>query len=295
MAVITVINRKGGCGKSTLATHIAVALQQRLPGIMLVDADGQQSSARWLQRRDSHRDRVLVLQSSSDTSRLRRPPVGVRHVVVDTAGSLRGYELAKLLLVTDVVVVPVFHSVFDLESSADCVQEMKQHSKVEKGRVKLAVVGMKALPGSHVELALGEWATRQGLPYWGSIRTSTLYEKAAGQGLTVMDQPRGPHVLPEMADWLKVTDRLDDELIQHRLEREAAKRSARLKESADSSLGDSLFGHSTFDAVQYLPSHQSMVNRVPGGHRAPPPHSLTNRVLGALPSWMFKNRTRPLI
>lgn len=48
--IITIANRKGGVGKTTLATNLAVALSKK-GSIVLVDADDQQSALKWSKRR----------------------------------------------------------------------------------------------------------------------------------------------------------------------------------------------------------------------------------------------------
>ena len=48
--IITIANRKGGVGKTTLATNLAVALSKK-GSLVLVDADDQQSALKWSKRR----------------------------------------------------------------------------------------------------------------------------------------------------------------------------------------------------------------------------------------------------
>ncbi|HEZ0498126.1 TPA: AAA family ATPase [Neisseria meningitidis] len=47
MKVISVLNQKGGSGKTTVATHLARALQLAGNSILLVDSDPQGSSRDW--------------------------------------------------------------------------------------------------------------------------------------------------------------------------------------------------------------------------------------------------------
>jgi chromosome partitioning protein len=50
--IITVANRKGGVGKTTIATNIAVALMNK-GKTLLVDADEQRSAYKWNDFRES--------------------------------------------------------------------------------------------------------------------------------------------------------------------------------------------------------------------------------------------------
>ena len=47
MKVIAVLNQKGGSGKTTIATHLARALQLGGADVLLVDSDPQGSARDW--------------------------------------------------------------------------------------------------------------------------------------------------------------------------------------------------------------------------------------------------------
>ena len=49
--IILIGSIKGGVGKSTLATNIAVALAQREKNVCIIDADRQKSSVNWAEDR----------------------------------------------------------------------------------------------------------------------------------------------------------------------------------------------------------------------------------------------------
>src|ERR1700690_3459252 len=52
MKIITVINAKGGCGKSTLAMNLAAALADRGHDTLLIDMDPQAQLSQWLRAGD---------------------------------------------------------------------------------------------------------------------------------------------------------------------------------------------------------------------------------------------------
>ena len=54
MGTIAIIgSNKGGCGKTTTATNLAVALAKRGGEVCLVDADPQRSASRWYAEREA--------------------------------------------------------------------------------------------------------------------------------------------------------------------------------------------------------------------------------------------------
>ena len=53
--IITVGSNKGGTGKTTTATNIAIALTSKEKDVCLIDADFQRSSSKWYQDRQESR------------------------------------------------------------------------------------------------------------------------------------------------------------------------------------------------------------------------------------------------
>jgi chromosome partitioning protein len=141
MPVIAVVNRKGGSGKSTLATSIASWCAHNGWRVMLGDVGRQQSVRSWLQRRPSSAPPISTW--AVDNSKMFRAPRGTTHVVLDTPGALYDYELAKLLVWMDAIVVPIGPSLFDREASLDFLSELQRHPRVTGGKCKMVVVGMR--------------------------------------------------------------------------------------------------------------------------------------------------------
>jgi chromosome partitioning protein len=210
MPVVAVINRKGGSGKSTLATNLAGHCASNGRRVMLGDVDRQQSSLGWLRRRaaQAQAESAPIVGWAVDTKSVVRPPAGITHVVLDTPGGLRNFDLARVVMNADAILMPVCDSAFDRESAADCHAELMTLSRVASGRCKVAVVGMRVDARTKGADRLASWATQQGLPYLGAIRDSQLYVRSAEQGLTLFDLPAAK-VAADLGQWRPVLDWLE--------------------------------------------------------------------------------------
>lgn len=210
MPVIAVVNRKGGSGKSTLATHLAAHCANAGIPTMLGDIDRQQSTQSWLRLRETRQlpQRAPLVGWAVDPKRVLRPPAGIHHVVLDTPGGLRGFELARVAAFADAIVMPVCNSVFDRESAAECHAELMALPRVSSGRCKVAAVGMRLDARTRAAEILADWAASKQIPFIGVLRETQAYVRCVEQGLTLFDLPAA-QVQADMAQWQPVLEWLE--------------------------------------------------------------------------------------
>jgi len=210
MSVIAVVNRKGGSGKSTLATHLAAHFANCGVPVMLGDVDRQQSTQSWLRSRCLRElpKSAPIVGWAVDPKRVLRPPAGVRHVVLDTPGGLRGFDLARVVAFADVILMPVCNSIFDRESAGDCFNEMMALPRVASGRCKVAAIGMRLDSRTRGAEVLEAWARGLKLPFIGVLREAQAYVRCVEQGLTVFDLP-DTQAQADVAQWKPIVAWLD--------------------------------------------------------------------------------------
>ena len=194
MPVIAVVNRKGGSGKSTLATHLAGYYANAGVAVMLGDVDRQQSTQSWLRSRNLHSlpRSAPIVGWAVDPKRVLRPPPGVRHVILDTPGGLRGFDLARVAAFADVILMPVCNSAFDRESAADCYAELMTLPRVASGRCKIAAVGMRLDARTRSAEVLEAWARGLKLPFVGVLREAQVYVRCVETRPDRVRSPRRP-------------------------------------------------------------------------------------------------------
>jgi chromosome partitioning protein len=210
MPVIAIVNRKGGSGKSTLAVHLAAHCARRGMPVVLGDVDHQHSAQSWVRLR---RERALPQQATMsawavDPRNMVRPPGNVRHVILDTPGGLRGFDLARVVMYADAILMPVCNSVFDRESSAQCIAELRELPRVASGRCRIAAVGMRLDARTRAAETVKQWADGLELPFLTVLRETQVYVRCVEQGLSLFDLPEA-NVRADLAQWQPILDWVD--------------------------------------------------------------------------------------
>lgn len=202
MAVVAVINRKGGSGKSTLATHLAAYCANAGLAVMLGDVDRQQSTQTWLRQRKTQPlgGRQEIVGWAIDPRTFVRPPAGIEQVILDTPGGLRGFDLARVVMYADAVLMPVANSIFDRESAAECLAELRTLPRVATGRCKVAAIGMRLDARTKAADVLQAWAASQNLPFIAVLRESQSYVRCIEKGLALFDLPSA-QIQNDLAQW----------------------------------------------------------------------------------------------
>ena len=139
MKIIALMSQKGGAGKSTLAVHLAVAAQAKGLRVHVIDCDPQGSIVTWSRlRKDDD------LMRTCEPRRLKHLIEGLDAdlVFVDTPGHLGGMDTIDPMSVSDLVVVPVRPSVFDVAASYKMLSLITEHKK--QGLVVLSAAPLRA-------------------------------------------------------------------------------------------------------------------------------------------------------
>ena len=203
MPVIAVVNRKGGSGKSTLAAHMAAWCALQGSSVMLGDVDRQQSARSWLKRRDAALPAIAPW--AVDQKNMLRVPTGITHVVLDTPGGMHGFELARVVMFADAIIMPVCNSMFDRESAAACHAELMSLPRVASGRCKLVIIGMRLDARTNAAQTLRTWSEGMGVRYLGALRETQLYVRSLERGMTIFDLP-AQTATTDLQQWEPILD-----------------------------------------------------------------------------------------
>lgn len=186
MRKILVVNSKGGCGKTTLATNLAVAIAARGDTVALADADRQKSSLSWLKRRPKGLVPIEGLNWSKEDG-IGGKVKGLDAIVIDGPGGLRS-ELAKTLIAeASDIVVPVLASAFDWNATLKFLDGIGEIKRVRKGKADVHVVANRINRRSTQVGDLEQTLSKKGYPLLARISDRVVYAKHAAAGSGVFD------------------------------------------------------------------------------------------------------------
>jgi len=192
MKIIAVLNQKGGSGKTTIATHLARALQLGGADVLLVDSDPQGSARDWAAVQEEQPLTVVGIDRPTIDRDIKNVARKVDFVVID--GAPQAADLAvSAIKAADFILIPVQPSPYDIWATSDLVDLIKQRIELTDGRLQAAFVVSRAIKGSRIGGEVTSALAGYGLPVLVSRITQRVsFPGTAASGTTVLDaEPHG--------------------------------------------------------------------------------------------------------
>lgn len=202
MRQIMVLNAKGGCGKSTLATNIASYFANEGATVALADYDPQRSSLDWLERRPDNRPSIAAVAGFEDG--LRHAPRGADILVIDAPARSHGKELTSLVNHAETIIVPVLPSTIDMQATSTFLEELKKVGRIERKQAKIATVANRVRDNTLIWDDLDEYLTKTKVPYVAALREAQNYVRAYTRGLGIFELPEYL-AWPDWDEWEPLT------------------------------------------------------------------------------------------
>lgn len=185
--IISVLNQKGGVGKTTLAVHIASALARLGARVLLVDADPQGSALTWSENRTG--DSLFpVVGLPTQTLHRELPALAAdyAHVIID--GPPRVTALARsAMMASDLVLVPVQPSPYDVWAAKEIVELLLEAAPL-KQNLKSAFVINRKIANTAIGRDVLEALAAYPIPVLNAqVCQRVGFAESAGYGKTVME------------------------------------------------------------------------------------------------------------
>jgi len=210
MRRILIASSKGGCGKTTLATNLAVALAHRGRRVWMIDADPQASSAEWCRVRGQAAPTIGCLHSAepgqtASSGWTLRIPADTEYLLVDTPAGLRPFQLGEFLRRVDSVLVPVVPSAIDTRASRAFLADLAAAPAVRNGQLTVGLVANRVKPRTIAARQLPEFIDGVAFPQVASLRDSQAYVLAGALGRGLFDYS-GAAIAACREDWQPLLD-----------------------------------------------------------------------------------------
>lgn len=206
---IVILNTKGGCGKTTLATNLAAHLALRGSRPLLIDNDPKGYTTHWLQSRARGSLPIAGMTCNLSGEGAERGALRIpRHidtVIVDTPAALADRDIAQLTQNADCILVPVLPSAFDVHSSTRFIANLLVMTEFER---PVAVIANRTRQNTRsLEMLLRALASFD-TPTVAVLRDSQNYVHAANAGLGICELPYS-RVKQDLQQFAPIVDWLD--------------------------------------------------------------------------------------
>ncbi|TWT41499.1 MinD/ParA/CobQ/CobA-like protein [Thalassoglobus neptunius] len=183
--VIVFTNTKGGVGKSTLASHMAIFLHDTGAKVALLDADEQRSSSSWVSEAEPAIEVWVATTPETIAEAVNELRPQFDYVIADAPGRIED-ESRTLMLLADLAVFPVTPSILDLRSVAQAVDVLKYARTINNGRPDAILVLNRIKKRDTISKELAAVAPSLGLRVCNSsVRDLQAFRNAAQQGTVV--------------------------------------------------------------------------------------------------------------
>jgi len=187
MKVVSILNEKGGCGKTTLSTNLARGLELEGYNVLIVDSDVQGSARDWgAVNTDTETPAVIGIDRPTLHKDIPKIAEGSDVVVVDGAARAEKMQTSAIKA-SDLVLIPVQPSAYDIWSSETLVDLVQARREVA-GKPDAAFVISRQIVGTNLAGEAQSALESFDLPVLeGRTSQRVIYAEAASQGLSVLD------------------------------------------------------------------------------------------------------------
>ncbi len=215
---ILILNAKGGCGKTTIATNIAVHCALKGYNTVILDQDVQGSSTKWLSLRPKENAPIRGIaafeRSRADVTRSwqTRVPPGTDRMIIDAPAGASGGKLMGLVQRADTIIIPVLPSPIDIHVTTHFIQDLLLIGKIRSRNTRVAVVGNRVKESNpRIYVAFRRFLDALHIPFVTEFRDSHNYLRAAQYGLGILEM-ESTLVEKDLVQWTSLFDWINNSI-----------------------------------------------------------------------------------
>ena len=197
--IISVVNQKGGVGKTTVAINLAAMLRRNNFNLVLLDTDPQGSATQWHDVEENQAVEVIHHPDPVEPADIEALLQDYDHIVIDAPPAI-GDISRSVLAVSNLAIVPLSPSPLDIWSCWGTL-EMISEVQRENPKLKAQLLVSRKIPGTRV----GREAREAMEVFETDIFQSELCQRVAyvdsmTSGVTVMQYAPDSKAMQEIED-----------------------------------------------------------------------------------------------
>lgn len=211
MRRIMVLNPKGGCGKSTIATNLASYYANQGQVVAMADFDSQGSTVDWLAVRPPAMPSIegIAVENETDKPDFMLPLSG-GVLIMDVPAAIHGKVLKRYVKLAHTIIIPVLPSPMDIRATARFIRDLLLIGRVSREKVMIAVVANRVREHTRIYGTLRKFLRSLDIPFIATLRDSQNYIRAASRGIGIFEMPPS-RVSVDLEQWQPLIDWLESE------------------------------------------------------------------------------------
>ena len=185
---ISILNPKGGCGKTTLSSNLGSSLLLNGYKTLLIDTDPQGTLRDWksMDENDSQ-PQIIVIDRPNLQKDLTSIAINFDYLIIDGAAKLQDM-ITFAVKNSDVVLIPIQPSAADIWACEALIHLIKARQEVTDGIPKAAFIISRQIKNSNLARDIDEALKQFSFPVFNSRTTQrVIYGEALSSGKSVFN------------------------------------------------------------------------------------------------------------
>jgi chromosome partitioning protein len=156
--------------------------------VLIVDADPQGTARDWHEEGGHKLIDLIVLDRKQTLHNLGKMDLDYDYIFIDTPGRVSEISTTAVVI-SDVVLVPIQPSPYDIWAAADTLEVVKQRQEITNGIQPIGrFVLNRCIPNTNIEKDAKEYLHKSAFPHFNTcIFQRVVYAESGAQGKTVFE------------------------------------------------------------------------------------------------------------